>query len=76
MSKLLSDEELQDAIYDIAVCNVQDSETGEMMYAIPPAKIIDLINTQKRLYAEMVVGDDQSEHLAKEKAPSVKKYLD
>ena len=58
--RLLSDEELEYKLFDLAVRNVTNNETGKEYYALDPFEIIDLINTQKRLYAEMVVGLDDT----------------
>lgn len=55
MSKLLSDEELR-----VAIGNITDEEFGT---GNTPSwlmtNILDLINTQKRLYAESVIGEDE-----------------
>lgn len=68
--RLLSDEELRDAILSIPIdkhkdgspmyledvfANVTDSDFAD--------EIIDLINTQKRLYAESVIGEDEPERV-------------
>lgn len=47
--RLLSDEELRDKLKTLTEDGLFDSE-----YPV----IIDLINTQKRLYAESVIGED------------------
>lgn len=56
MSKLLSDEELIDEISKIPL----DTQIAIIDEYKP---LLDLINTQKRLYAEMVVGQDEKEIL-------------
>jgi len=47
MSNILTSDELNDKLYDMAVCNVQDEESGEMFYALNPADIIKLIQEQR-----------------------------
>ena len=46
--KLLSDEELLD-------------ELERLRFSSNPLAVVDLINTQKRLYAESVIGEDVDE---------------
>lgn len=50
--RLLSDEELEEKLFELAVKNVVNERTGKEYYALDPKDIFDLINTQKRLYAE------------------------
>ena len=54
MSKLLSDEELIEEISSISI----DTETSIIDEYKP---LLDLINTQKRLYAESVIGELENE---------------
>lgn len=43
MSKLLTDEELHNHIFEIAEVNVTNQETGKDLYAIDPIKLIEFI---------------------------------
>ena len=56
MSKLLSDEELIDEISKISL----DTEIAIIDEYKP---LLDIINTQKRLYAESVIGEDEPERV-------------
>ena len=58
MSKLLSDDELRKEIANILLLDRQAMEP----YVSVVDDLINLINTQKRLYAEMVVGKCESDN--------------
>ena len=61
MSKLLSDEELGKLV-DLARKSLVDGDTNRQKLTNDEFKfyVLDLINTQKRLYAEMVICEDLS----------------
>ena len=56
MSKLLNDEELLEHIKHCTDGQLEYYEYNKSTYS----RLIDLINTQKRLYAESVIGDDEA----------------
>lgn len=49
---LLDDDELSDALYDIALEVEHDPENEEIYYLMQLSELKSFINTQKRLYAE------------------------
>ena len=59
MSKLLSDEGLRKEIANILLLDRQAMEP----YVSVVDDLINLINTQKRLYAESVIGEDEPERV-------------
>ena len=62
--RLLSDEELREEI-NIALTEfkakvlLSTAKDNEAAYALGNNKLFDLINTQKRIYAESVIGEDE-----------------
>jgi len=64
--RLLSHDELRDAILSIPIDKFKDGSPMYLEDVFPNItdsdfadEIIDLINTQKRLYAESVIGEDE-----------------
>lgn len=59
MSKLLSDEELYEKLEDMHYKLENTQHTNWDEYTNTLSGFTDLINTQKRLYAESVIGEDE-----------------
>ena len=73
MEKLLSEEELIKEItklmHPVSYEIIYPETQSELGYPIAK-NIVDLINTQKRLYAEIVIGEDETT-----REPSIKQFV-